>query len=274
MKNSRQIFKNIFDQEIDPAFAQRSEYIIDKLHKIKAHKVLDAGCGRGYYVKLISMLPHTKKVIGIDINNNYLKRAHETIRGESKATVISGSIYSLPFARSTFDAVVCSEILEHLNADKKALAELRRVLKPGGSLLISVPHQNFPFLWDPINWTLMKFFNTHMNPDRWWIAGIWADHVRLYTKKELLSKIENSGFVVLNNEDVVMWSWPFSHFLLYGIGKNLVERFGTSGFDRFNIDASKPLSKFLASFMRFPSHLLDKKIPTKTSTNLVVHAIK
>ena len=119
-------FQRIFDQEIDPAFAQRSAYIIRSLQKTKAKNILDAGCGRSYYVKLISMLPSTEKVIGIDINKEYLKRAKTTLWSTPNAEIQQASIYKLPYKNNSFDAVVCSEILEHLDDDEAALKEITR----------------------------------------------------------------------------------------------------------------------------------------------------
>ena len=53
---------------------------------------------------------------------------------------LSGSGYALPFADNTFDAVICSEVLEHLHEYNDAVAEIRRVLKPGGKFAATVPH--------------------------------------------------------------------------------------------------------------------------------------
>jgi len=267
-------FQHIFDQEIDPAFALRSEFIFRHIEKNKSQTVLDAGCGRGYYVKLISMLPSTKKVVGIDINKEYLRRARVVLKNEKKTEIQQASIYKLPFEDNTFDAVICSEILEHLDDEATALKEIYRVLKPKGIFLASVPHQSFPFLWDPLNWILMKFFNTHVPKHIWWLAGIWADHERLYTKKGLVTTIQKQKFVVESRKEFIRWCWPFTHFMLYGIGKNIVERMGASEFDRFNIDQEKPLSRVIALIVRLPSLLLDKKLPISVSQTLAIAARK
>lgn len=274
MKHSLPNFNSIFSQEVDPAFAMRSAFIINHLIEEKPEQILDAGCGRGYYVKLISMIPTTKKIVGIDINKGYVRRAQAVTKTNSNAEVKFGSIYKLPFKDNALDAVVCSEIFEHLDDDTGAMKEIYRVLKPGGILLASVPNQYFPFLWDPINWILMRFFNTHINKDIWWLSGIWADHVRLYTQEEFHTRIKNVGFSIEDSQEFIRWCWPFSHFFLYAIGKNLVERFGASGFDRFNFDQAKPLSKLLATIMRFPSQILDPILPIKASMNLAVMARK
>ena len=53
-----------------------------------------------------------------------------------------GSLTSLPFPNETFDLIICSEVIEHIPEDAKAVSELGRVLKKGGTLLLSVPHDS------------------------------------------------------------------------------------------------------------------------------------
>lgn len=266
--------QRILSQEVDPAFAKRADYIVRHIQRNKSKRVLDAGCGRGFYVRLLSMLPSVKKVEGIDINDEYVEKAKKLVENTKKASVKKGSIYELPFKDKTFDAVVCSEILEHLDDEETALKEIHRVLKPGGIFLVSVPHENFPFSWDPLNWILMRVFKTHVNKDIWWLAGIWADHVRLYKPNALRSTIKDAGFKVTYMKKYIHWCWPFTHFMLYAVGKNIVERLGSSEFDRFNFQKNRPLARFLAKFVALPSTLLDKRLPRKAAMNLVLTAKK
>src|SRR3989344_2071431 len=233
MKISASINK-ILAQEVEPAFAQRSRYILEAIENNQPAKILDAGCGRGFYVKLFTYLGFAQKIVGIDINEVYLQKARQIARDNKKVVLKQGSIYKIPYPDNHFDCVVCSEVLEHLDDDSAALKELYRVLKPQGLLLVTVPHYRFPLIWDPLNWILMKTFRTHVRKNIWWLAGIWAAHERLYTKKALVSLLTKQDFSIANVKDVINWSWPFSHFWLYGIGKNLVERAGAKNFDRFN----------------------------------------
>jgi SAM-dependent methyltransferase len=259
---------NLLDKEIDPAFARRASIILKEVEKEKPKVVLDAGCGRGFYLKALSYFSFIKKIYGIDINKKYLEIA-KRINNDPRVVIKHGSIYNLPFSDNFFDLIICSEVLEHLKNDGLALKELKRVLKPKGRLIITVPNIHFPFFWDPLNWILMKFFNTHINKDIWWLAGIWADHQRLYDKNELGKKLQKTGFLIEKSWQTTHYCLPFSHFLLYGIGKNLVEIGLMSSFNRFN-----PKRKFniFSQIIAFPFKLIDRfnqKETNKSSVNLI-----
>jgi len=89
-------------------------------------RVLDAGCGEGI---LVDEYRSRLAIEGVDAN-------YESDR------IRSGSLTSLPYEADAFDRVLCLDVLEHLTFDEqpRALAELHRVLRPGGRLLISVPN--------------------------------------------------------------------------------------------------------------------------------------
>lgn len=278
--------ENILKAEIDPAFAARAAIIFNEVEDRKPKKILDAGCGRGFYVRALSFFPFIKEVHGFDINDKYVTMARQSFeknlkpdsgqaRMTYKATISlqQASIYSLPYPDNYFEFIICSEVLEHLEDDKKALLELKRVLKKNGTLIITVPNQNFPFLWDPLNWALMKFFNTHIPKHIWWLAGIWADHERLYAINHLKLLVKNVGFTLTKTEPVLHYCLPFSHFLLYGIGKNIVERFGIQSFNRFNFQ-KKPVAELAATIFRFPARFDTPKTLMKSSMNIVMKLTK
>ncbi len=268
-----QSIHKIIDAEIDPAFAKRARFILNGINSHKPKRVLDIGCGRGYYTKLTSLFPFVKEIQSIDANPGYVKRAKKNVGSDKRITIQTGSIYKLPFKDNYFDCIIASEILEHLIDDGKAIVELHRVLKKDGVLLVSVPNKNYPFLWDPLNWILEKFFNTHIHKDRWWLAGIWADHERLYSVKEIRSLLTKK-FTVSKLETVISWCWPFSHFILYGIGKNIAERMPGSSFDRFEFNRKKSIGALLSKLFALPSILLDTQFPSKNSMNIVAEAKK
>src|SRR5690606_33049497 len=85
----------------------------------------------------------------------------------------------LPFADNTFDKIICSEVLEHLPDYQQVLAEIRRVLKPGGLLAISVPRA-----WpEKICWRLSQ--NYHQ---------VEGGHVRIFNAQQLRAQIEHYQF--------------------------------------------------------------------------------
>jgi SAM-dependent methyltransferase len=131
------------------------------------------------------------------------------------------NIYALPYPDDTFDAVILSEILEHIDDDVAGLKEIYRVLKPGGVVAITVPNANYPFWWDPINKTLETLFHTHIG--RGTFAGIWANHVRLYEREQLSKAVLGAGFILEEERAFTHDSFPFIHNLVYGLGKPLLE---------------------------------------------------
>lgn len=118
--------------------------------------------------------------------------------------------------------MIYSEVLEHVDDDQAALREAYRVLKPNGVIVITVPHAHYPFLWDPINRTLETLFGTHIQHGMF--AGIWANHVRLYTMPQLRDQVLRAGYEIEDERRFTHHAFPFIHNLVYGIGMPLLER--------------------------------------------------
>jgi SAM-dependent methyltransferase len=116
---------------------------------------------------------------------------------------------------------VLSEVLEHVPDDLAVLAETWRVLRPGAVAAITVPHKHYPWAWDPINRSLTAL---HLPPVRRGpLAGIWAEHLRLYDIAELRDVVRRAGFLIEEECAILRHCLPFSHNLIYGIGKPLLE---------------------------------------------------
>jgi len=215
-----EIYRYLTRKEADMAFKRRAWTIFEWLGPTDGQTILDCGCGRGFYLKMLRYLG-TARLFGIDLVLPHLRKARRNTANLPAVLVGNASIYNLPFPDETFDAVLLSEILEHVDRDVDALREVRRVLKPGGLALITVPHADYPFWWDPINKTLETLFDTHIG--RGPLAGIWAFHVRLYTPETLRETVLEAGFRVEAERSFTHHCLPFVHNLLYGLGKPLLE---------------------------------------------------
>ena len=99
--------------------------------------VLDIGCGIGTYVRKLQEL--ASRAYGIDIDAPRVRQGRET---GSLAIAVSEQ---LPFADSSFDAVLLNEVIEHVRDDRQTLREACRVVKPGGHVVIYAPNRLYPF---------------------------------------------------------------------------------------------------------------------------------
>ncbi len=108
----------------------RSE--LDRLSLPSGARVLDAGCGSG---RTLEDLVDYGTVSGIELDPDAAELAAGRGRGEVKV----GRLEELPWEDGTFDLITCLDVIEHTPDDRRALAELRRVTKPGGWLLVTVP---------------------------------------------------------------------------------------------------------------------------------------
>ena len=151
----------------------------------KGTRILDIGCGEGRHTLTACQYPDTI-CVGADFGFNPLLETQKKIGfhrhfGDIQCRQVDLScmdITCMPFKDNSFDIVICSEVLEHINDDTRAISELFRILKPGKTLAISVPR----FWPEKICWMLSdEYANTDMG------------HVRIYRKKPLIEKIKSFG---------------------------------------------------------------------------------
>ncbi len=121
------------------------ERVIAQLRLPARARILDAGCGSGR--NMIDLARHGT-VTGIELSETSVTLARERNSGE----VIEGSVLEMPFPADSFELAASLDVIEHLQDDLLALRELRRVVAPGGALLVTVPA--YQWLWsghDEIN---------------------------------------------------------------------------------------------------------------------------
>jgi 2-polyprenyl-3-methyl-5-hydroxy-6-metoxy-1,4-benzoquinol methylase len=101
--------------------------------------VLDAGCGVGYGSAMLARAGATK-VVGLDLSAKAVAAA--SAAATANASFVAGDVHALPFEAGRFELVVCFEVIEHVEAQDDVIAELARVLAPGGVLAISSPNRD------------------------------------------------------------------------------------------------------------------------------------
>ena len=152
--------------------------------------VLDVGAGFGRHV--FECARRGADVIALDYAEDEVVQTRATLGGMVDAGeipiarfkgVLRGDATRLPFADDSFDVVITSEVLEHIQDDVAAIAEMVRVLKPGGRFAATVPAQ----LPETINWKLSDEYHAPKSP---------GGHVRIYSRTELTAKLRAAGLVV------------------------------------------------------------------------------
>jgi SAM-dependent methyltransferase len=106
---------------------------------------LDVGAGSGYYAAE-AYLTVSERLCAIEFDpKNFAILAGEMAPLGNRVSCLQGSILDIPFAADEFDLVTCTQVLEHIKDEGRAADELVRVIRPGGHLLITVPHPPAPW---------------------------------------------------------------------------------------------------------------------------------
>jgi SAM-dependent methyltransferase len=164
-------------------------------------EVLNGGAGQGTLSRRLAELGF--EVTSTDVS----PEAVELLRERAPGDVLEADLTSLPFEDARFDAAVLGEVLEHIENDRGALAEVARVLRPHGVLAVSVP----------------------ANPKLHGPSDVWAGHVRRYTRPELLKACSGAGFTV---HRCLGWGFPVSRLYHRHVYERYLDRRGPAGPER------------------------------------------
>ena len=125
----------------------RHKMLMDALELSPTDWMLDAGCASGY--QSLAAASQAQAVDGIDLGDGFIRTAHDAAQEQNMTNLFFQicSIEALAFKSATFDRVLCAEVLEHVLQPAVTLAELARVLKNDGRLVVSVPNENGNGTW-------------------------------------------------------------------------------------------------------------------------------
>jgi SAM-dependent methyltransferase len=179
--------------EHDPTTPARLRLILGTLRRCGARRVLDAGCGSGELLE--PMRRAGLHAIGLDLPAA-AQRARR--RRTGSGLVAAGLDEGWPFAAESFDAIVCTEVLEHVFDTLQLLREARRVLRPGGTLVLTVPYHGLVK-----NLLVVAFnFDAHFNETE-------SGHIRFFSNRSLRSALEQAGFLP-GRPQYVGRPWPIA----------------------------------------------------------------
>jgi SAM-dependent methyltransferase len=141
-------------------------------------RVLDLGCGAGRFVA--ALRDAGADPVGVEIAEGALARAREVAPGADLRLLEADG--SIPLAHGSVDLVWCSEVLEHVADGAHLLQEARRVLRPGGRLLVTVPYHG------RVQAALVGLvrFDAHFDPQ--------GQHLRFFTRASLRAALLSAGF--------------------------------------------------------------------------------
>lgn len=159
----------------------------DRLGLEPGDRVLDLGCGFGRHA--FEAARRGGEVVALDAGADELREVRAMfvamlVAGELDARAHAGAVRSdalrLPFADGVFDRVIAAEVLEHLPDDTNAMSELTRVLRPGGTMAVTVPRCG-P---EVVNWLLSDAYH-----------DVPGGHVRIYRRPTLVRRLASCGLV-------------------------------------------------------------------------------
>lgn len=162
-----------------------------RLELAPGHRVLDLGCGSGRHA--FGALRRGADVLACDLGRPELAEVRDIVAamrdaGEipagAFATAVGADARRLPFADGGFDRIIAAEVLEHIDDDGAALAELARVLRPGGVLAVTVPS----WLPEKLCWLLSEEYHA---------PAVVGGHVRIYTLRRLRALLREAGLLPL-----------------------------------------------------------------------------
>lgn len=210
-------------------FVSRRRKVLSLMTIDPEKSYLDIGCSSGFLLtELLEKGAAKDHVFGVDISDEALAACRE--KGLSKVYKMDAARIDLP--ANSFDYIIASDCLEHLQDDREALLNWQKLLKPGGRLILFVPA--FMFLWSP--------------------HDVVNHHFRRYTGGELVRKVKDAQFTVARQG-----YWNFTLFLpifMYRVIRKIWQKLGRQESPNADLKPAHPLvNRFLSGVLNLENLL-------------------
>jgi SAM-dependent methyltransferase len=190
-------YRQLF-MDVGPRFFLRTS-LIKRMLKGEKGRLLDVGCGDGFFLGQLIALGF--ECVGLEPSTQAAELC------QARVGPLGGRVHGQEIEdyhpQNPFDVAVCGEVLEHVEDDVGMLAHMHRLLRPGGTLVLTVPLD-------------MRLWNE---------ADVRAGHKRRYTKEEILLKLQDTGYQV---EKYTVWGYPISRLLHFWIRRQQDKRIAAS----------------------------------------------
>ncbi len=151
--------------------------------------ILDVGCGEGFTLKKLEEKKIGKKAEGIDYSSDAIKIGKKIY---PELTLSKGDVYGLKYPDNSFDLIICTEVLEHLDDPEKAVQEMKRVTSK--YIIFSVPNEPFFIMANFLRGKYLKNFGNH------------PEHINHWTMWGFERFLRSQGLSVVKSKHPFAWS--------------------------------------------------------------------
>lgn len=163
--------------------------LVESVRLCDPQTILDAGCGEGFTMSLLLSSGLRATMKGIDFSDEAIAIAKKTA---PELAISKASIYELPFKKSSFDLVICSEVLEHLEDPDRAIAEISRVSKK--YVLVSVPNEPYFQIANFLRGKYPRTFGNH------------PEHINHWSSDAIVSRLKYAGLSIVRVHRPFAWT--------------------------------------------------------------------
>jgi len=173
---------------LSPQYFGRVMKIKKEINTNSKDILMDLGCGSGDHLLELN-LPKDLTYMGIDYSKKEIMKIRKLKNIFKKFHLIIADAQHLPFKSNSINVLISSDVLEHVDDDRKAFSEMQRIMRHNSKAYITVASSSYPIFYDPINYILEK---SNRRPKKF---GVWGwGHKRLYKKTDLNKILKTSGF--------------------------------------------------------------------------------